>query len=231
MKLRNTLAASAILILTGIISNTANSQSICQPCPSGQWSAGGTSTTCTPCTAGFFCQGGNRTQCTAGQHCPAGSSSSQQCPAGHRCPNGIAQACPAGTFQPLMGQASCNQCPNARHVANMDGSGCCARHNNECLTGTVKRGNNSFETDITNRGLTVQWICMDGHWGNSLESIPNNSTGTHCYCRARTSHGAVSTWGHTGVWEDYDHECQSKCRSFCSSPMGYFYSWGPHARW
>ena len=270
MRLRNTLAASAILILTGIISDTANAQQ-CTPCPPGRWSAGGTTTTCTDCGTNNFCPGFG----AAREACPSGTTtggftratSRADCtnPLGNRtcgagffttatacqsCPSGTFQSatnhqltscnrCPAGQYQDQTGQTSCKTCISARHVVNVNQSVCCALHNNECLTGTVRRDDNNYTTDITNRGLTVQGRCTNTT-GSTLESIPESSTGARCYCRARTSHGAVSSWGFRGFRVSSENDtstCASRCaNNWCTNATtlsvgGTFPTWGSNARW
>ena len=255
MRLRKALVASAVLTAITTTTNPISAQiRVCQPCPSGQWSAGGPATTCTACEAGHFCQGGNMTLCTAGQHCPAGSSNSQQCPVGHQCPNGIAQACPVGTFQPSMSQASCNSCGNgwdggptgktsvgqctfnfssktvlqARDMLRVDGA---RAWNVPSCSGSLS--NNIRECGSQASNNNMQAGCFNSS-GNTKVSSSTPTGGRHCYCRARISNSTWSSWGYLDVYTgagnlvSYGSVCTNNCANGCAGSVG---TWSGRASW
>lgn len=95
-------------------------------CPAGSFFGYGR---CNPCEAGFVCEGRTTQrfplfqktergyECPPGHYCPAGSSRPQPCPAGRfrlgtkgKNAAGDCSPCPAGTFNPKTGQASCTVC-------------------------------------------------------------------------------------------------------------------------
>ena len=101
-----------------------------RPCPRGTYSPHsglGQSEQCTPCTGGSYCAYENGTTetglCSPGYYCeigvdtptPAGMHTGVGglCPEGHYCPMGSTHplGCPAGTYQDLIGQPSCEECP------------------------------------------------------------------------------------------------------------------------
>jgi len=107
------------------------------PCPPGTFGAKstlGALADCTPCTQGYYCPlaGMKSTdlatttyKCEAGYYCPTGSRSPRpvQCSAGYYCPAGSATqiACPAGTYQNNVQQASCVTCPSGYYCLDAVG--------------------------------------------------------------------------------------------------------------
>ena len=83
---------------------------------------------CHPCTPGKFCNTTNLDsptgECSTGYYCPLGTAISQPsefiCPLGAFCPEGSAtpMPCPAGFYQPITGQGSCEICPAGRFCLN-----------------------------------------------------------------------------------------------------------------
>ena len=234
MKLRKALVASAVLTAITTISNPINAQiRVCQPCPAGQWSAGGTADACTPCPAGFYCANGNKTQCTAGQQCPAGSSSPSSCPAGQWsagetttactqctagffCQNGnrtqctAGQHCPAGSSNPQSCPAG-HRCPNgvaqvclAGQFQNLPGQVVC----NSCAAGTFQP-------------LTGQASCNS--CGDGWNGGPTAATAlTQCVFNfsgktVRQAHTMLRADG-TGAWNTGTHH--SNIRSACIGSSG-----------
>ena len=101
--------------------------SIASPCPPGTFNNKTHLThslECTPCTPGMYCPTYNLIlpvgYCTGGHYCtlgavlptPAGEPYGDVCPVGHYCPHGsgVPFPCPAGSYQPLVGQANSSSC-------------------------------------------------------------------------------------------------------------------------
>ena len=85
------------------------------PCPAGSYNPDEASFTPPPGSSGGSCP-----PCGPGTYCPEGSSKPTNCPPGYVCPAGSGDldslsagsgVCSAGTFNPVVGGASCENCP------------------------------------------------------------------------------------------------------------------------
>ncbi|MCR5507047.1 MAG: hypothetical protein K6F04_04345 [bacterium] len=112
MKLKHLISTSA-MIVAGFSSNQAGAVEtsflMCQSCPAGTYSTGGTSKSCTPCPAGQYQNLGGQTSCKA---CPAGQYSSTT--GASSC-----STCPAGTYSSA-GSTSCTSCNLNKATATCD---------------------------------------------------------------------------------------------------------------
>ena len=98
MKLKNIIKVGSFVV-AGILPTVSNAQTyMCQACPAGTYSGGGTATSCTPCSTGTYSNGGasSCTQCNPGTY--SGSRASQCSP------------CPSGKYNNSRGSGSCQNC-------------------------------------------------------------------------------------------------------------------------
>jgi hypothetical protein len=73
----------------------------------------------------------------------------------------------------------------------------------------------------------VEGRCHSSNAGNSISSP--SGTGNYCYCRARTSNGALSSWGYNDG--DGGSNCASYCGPGCANTGDFSADWGARAVW
>ncbi|MCR5506615.1 MAG: hypothetical protein K6F04_02065 [bacterium] len=148
MKLKHLISTSA-MIVAGFSSNQAGAVEtsflMCQSCPAGTYSTGGTSKSCTPCPKGQYqnlagassckvCPAGRYSSttgasgcniCPSGTYSSAGSTSCTKCPAGtySSAGAGSCSTCSAGTYS-TAGASSCTSCPIGQYQNETGASSC-----------------------------------------------------------------------------------------------------------
>ncbi|KAF8822661.1 GCC2 and GCC3 domain-containing protein, partial [Cardiosporidium cionae] len=159
-------------ILTGTGSTAAAN---CTNCPSGMYcqSIGATSPT-GMCHEGYFCKEGTIVPNPAAALCPAGSS----CPLG----SSASIPCETGTYQPLVGMATCNQCDDGfectalRRTVSPSGAFSLAGVVTQCGIGTY----NPF---AGSRNISSCLPCPPGKYCDSAGSIaPTGVCDAGYYC-------------------------------------------------
>nr|XP_025037217.1 uncharacterized protein K04H4.2-like [Pelodiscus sinensis] len=201
-------------------------------------------TQCFPCLPGHYCNSTGLQaptgQCQEGFYCTLGSTIASiripdetggPCPAGYFCPKGTAvpQACPAGSYNPLQGQASCLLCARgffcAKNSSSLAGSECPAGH--YCPAGTASatqypcpRGTYNPQTGSSHVSHCIP--CDPGHYcvlaGQSHVTGPC-SAGYYCSAGNPTS---TPTQGLTGNLCPVGNYCPKGSALPQPCPLGYY---------
>ncbi|MCR5506721.1 MAG: hypothetical protein K6F04_02615 [bacterium] len=157
MKLKHLISTSA-MIVAGFSSNQAGAVEtsflMCQSCPAGTYSTGGTSKYCTPCPAGQYQNLGGQSSC---------------------------KACPAGTYSSA-GATSCSPCASSTYSSWGGNCGPVTRTRTDYCTvagSTSSTANSKTVTENGNYGNTcgVGSYCPSGTNKNCIvcSSKPSNS--------------------------------------------------------
>jgi hypothetical protein len=240
MRLRKTLIVSAIAIV-GI--NTDVYGGICQPCPPGTYSGGGNASSCTTCEEGNYCVNGQKNPCPSGYDCPVGASTptpdtTLKCGYGEYLKNtNTCAPCPAGTYMnvTLHKNTNCTVCPSPGFAYSSGGATICSiclppKATNTSQTACGKYDGNTLRSgNVKASGWTFNASLTEGkcHSINAGNSIANPSgSGSYCYCRAKTSNGASSSWGYVNAFF-----CASNCGSSCANTSNFDSYWGARASW
>ncbi|GIQ81354.1 hypothetical protein KIPB_002301, partial [Kipferlia bialata] len=175
-------------------STVGRSDGDCVPCPSGKYcDATGLSTPVGSCTAGYYCTGSSPTATPAlvGGVDEYGST----CPIGYYCPEGSSAAyqCPAGEYQPLPGQSTCEACPERYYCDGNEITPVVCPPGYYCPAGSVVYGDNPcpIGTFSSEEGLMEEAECVACSTGSYCAvpglSAPTSECSAGYYCSGGAS--------------------------------------------
>lgn len=206
MKLKNIIKVGSFVV-AGILPTVSNAQTyMCQACPAGTYSGGGTATSCTPCSAGTYSNGGASScaQCNPGTYSDDGASQCSPCPSGkynNSTGSGSCQDCGAGSYASGTGNSSCATC-SAGSYSSAGASSC-----TPCKAGTFSNTSGASSCTPCSAGTysgsdnaTSCTSCA----GNTSQNLTGQSSCTSCGdFTAESSSGSTKckgkkTWGKPG---------------------------------
>lgn len=206
MKLKNIIKVGSFVV-AGILPTVSNAQTyMCQACPAGTYSGGGTATSCTPCSAGTYSNGGASScaQCNPGTYSNDGAGQCTPCPSGkynNSTGSGSCQDCGAGSYASGTGNSSCATC-SAGSYSSAGASSC-----TPCKAGTFSNTSGASSCTPCSAGTysgsdnaTSCTSCA----GNTYQNLTGQSSCTSCGdFTAVSSSGSTKckgkkTWGTPG---------------------------------
>jgi len=134
--------------------------------PLGQWQ-------CSLCPKGSNCSLNLLTPCPPGYFCPnTGMTTPIICPRGSFCPESsiTATTCPAESYTPTTGFASCLQC-TACQIGSFQNTPCTSTQNRACTLCTAAK---PLHAIFATTSPSCPWVCDNGYWGSNCEPCPPN---------------------------------------------------------
>ncbi|MCR5506271.1 MAG: hypothetical protein K6F04_00285 [bacterium] len=214
MKLKHLISTSAF-ILAGIPTNAQGQQSIymCQSCPAGTYSAGGTSKSCTPCPAGTYSSAG-ATSCSP---CASSTYSSWGGNCGPVTRTRTDYCTVAGSTSSTANPKTVTENGNKGNTCGV-GSYCPSGTNKNCTACNSKISHSHYTT----KG-TCDWAC-DAGWSYNKYTYPFGcqnkcvrtitSSTCACYC------GNYSSTSRTHSYGDGSNCSDEGCKNSTSSAYG-----------
>ena len=182
MKLKNIIKIGSFVV-AGILPTTSNAQTyMCQACPTGTYSGGGTATSCTPCSAGTYSNGGasSCTQCNPGTYSGSRAGQCTPCPSGkynNSRGSGSCQNCNAGSYASGVGNTSCATC-SAGSYSSAGASKC-----TPCKAGTFSKTSGASSCTPCSAGTysgSDNATSCTSCTGNTYQNLTGQSSCTSC---------------------------------------------------
>ena len=195
------------MIVAGFSSNQAGAVEtsflMCQSCPAGTYSAGGTSKSCTPCPKGQYQDLGGQSSCKA---CPAGTYSSAGASS--------CTSCPVGQYQNETGASSCKACNANTYEGPSCGSNKKYAVEYCTTTGSTSATANSSKTFVGNVsfGCSSGYTCSGGSCvkDTPTEQCPRGSfvSFTECYQSLSNGNGSYTDYGKYPYYKYKNGRCE-----------------------
>jgi len=205
------------------------------------------------CPEGEYCAGERLStstgKCQEGYYCPAGSTTGKAniCPAGNFCPEGSAAAtkCPIGTYGPLTGAKSIDDCLPCDYGRFCDTTGLSAPNAVQCNQGyycPLSQFQNPPQTTICPKGyrcptgsvapepcppgywqpLTKQWTCADcpeGYYCDGTDGSQKVECPRGYYCPLRTTTAYANPCPEGKYYDKVSGKASTDC---LDCPVGFY---------